>query len=109
MNKLIVFTLLTLFVAVYSIVDTRESFVGHKVYRLTVTTQEQMDKIRQLENDAKIDIWAQNSEKQYVDVRVPPENMHEFRKLVLKDLRVSYQTLVQDVGVCIFYCVIFIE
>lgn len=101
MNKVILFTLLALFITVYSIVDTRVSFAGHKVYRLHVVTQEQMDKIQQLENDAKIDIWGRNALKQYVDIRVPPQYMHDFRKIVLNDLRIPYKTLVEDVGVCI--------
>jgi len=78
------------------LIAQKVSYSGHKVFRLSITTQEQAEHLRNLEDQQLIDIWSESPEG--VDVRVAPEQFENFERF-LYHYKVPSSVYIDDVQV----------
>jgi carboxypeptidase A1 len=73
-----------------------KTYHGHQVLRLNISNEEQLSKLRLLEELTQIDLWDDNFHLGQMDVRVPHEFKHSFEKNFLRKLHVTSQVLIPD-------------
>jgi carboxypeptidase A2 len=95
MKKFIALLLAILSIAL-AFTDTRQSFDGYQVLRCKVTSDEQIIKLRVLENEAKIDIWAILDGK--VDIMISPKYKTMFQHEFLNMYKVDCEIFINNVA-----------
>jgi len=95
MKKFIALLLAILSLAL-AFTDTRQSFDGYQVLRCKITSEDQFLKLRVLENEAKIDIWAILDGK--VDVMISPQYKKMFQHEFLNMYNVDCEIFINNVG-----------
>lgn len=94
MQKLI---LLTLFITCFALSPVK--FTGHKVYTLTITTEEQQKVLDSFYHRGLVDVWTEGrGSNNQVDVRVPPEHRENFLRF-LNQKNIPYTVFIEDVQV----------
>lgn len=78
------------------LIAQKVSYKGYKVFRLNITTQEQAEKLRSLEDQQFVDIWSDSFEG--VDVMVAPEQFENFERF-LYHYKVPSSVFIEDVQV----------
>lgn len=73
-----------------------QRFDKHQVIRFNITTQEQLEALKTLEESQKVDFWSENYEVSQFDVRVPFEQKQDFQTNFLEKYKISHMILIDD-------------
>jgi hypothetical protein len=89
--KKTIFLLIILFItSIYTI-----SFES-QVLRINITSNEQLDTLRNLEETQKIDLFTDYLGLTTIDIRIPNEYRKEVEDKLLKKYKMNYKTLISD-------------